>query len=284
MIADILKGKNIAIGRDPQKSNLRVSIEGTGKAIGLGQPQSVPMMVSRNIEAEHKSHARLVIDSMGRVMLFNSNPANHTFADGKEVAGPMLVKEETRIALGVKQGYSVAVGSILKAAEQRLEPKTIPEDPKEEKKNKKPELQKPPKPPVKEFNILHLKRAYDEYHGWEMEIQKKNQRVALMRSAMPIFTLGSASLGLIMKGNPETAQFAFIAYICTGIGLLLCVMSFLMMKKSAGPEEKERRKEEFQEQWRCPNPDCRKILPGVSYKVLRVNYPTCPYCKSKFRE
>lgn len=288
MIAEILKGKNIAIGRDPQMSNLRVTIEGTGKAIGLGQPQSVPMMVSRNIESEKKSHARLVIDSMGRVMLFNTNPANHTYADGKEVVGQMMVKEETQIALGVQQGYRVKVSSILNAAAQKLKPQrpVLPPvtGPEVKVEKKKGEGAKPPKPPEKEFNILHLKHAYDQYHGWEMEVQKKNQKVTLLRSAMPLFTLGAGTIGSFMRSSPDLADYAVIPFIFTGIGLILCVMSFLMMKKSAGPEEKERMKDEFQEQWRCPNPDCRKILPNVSYKVLRVNYPSCPYCKSKFRE
>lgn len=298
-----LKGKNIYIGRDPNNSSLGITLSdgATPLRCNIGKPGSVPNSVSRN-KGGTDAHARIAIDSFGKIMVFNLNVNNRTRVDNNE-NHTQMASEDSELTLGTQGNYRIKIRTVLEAAGQLLAPGAgqpyrsavqTPKPPTEQPKIKPPTFGAnaaaahigqgagaPPQPP-KSFDVSHLKSAYYEYNNWKLSTQKQNQRVNLVRSVVPIITMASGLLGTMLRGDNETAS--TISFLFMLISAICFLWSFLKMKKAAGPEEMEARLEEFQDKWRCPNPECRKILPMVSYKVLRSNYSSCPYCKAKMTE
>ncbi|MCM1377703.1 MAG: hypothetical protein NC097_02620 [Clostridium sp.] len=311
MIPQLLN-KDIYIGRNPENNrpNLRVAVvDPSGRSLACVCSLQVPENVSRCIEGQRTAHLILRIDAYGRMTLINAKQNNKTFVDSREVQ-QSLITDHSRVNLSNASGYRLDIPYVIKHAEKLAMDLTgsaqcPPQHPqhglsqplnhpaggsksgfnvnvrssdsgKGSGKPKSEEAQKKKPAEPKSYNIAHLKRAYNDYHDWNLAMQKKSHKAGQLRSIYILCTMSGSALSFLIH--------PIMSIICLLIGATFVVRSTFMMKKVAGPEERDRRHEEFQEQWRCPNPDCRKILPNVSYKVLRANYPSCPYCKSNFVE
>lgn len=130
-------------------------------------------------------------------------------------------------------------------------------------------------PADKEFSISHLQKVWDEFNGKNLDFAKKQQKLNLTRTGLGIFT---------MCAMPTIFFLGPIGYALTGIGVLGNIYSFVGLKNIESPEQRQKRQDEFDDAWVCPNPECGRTLPAKNYSMLKRNYPSCPYCKCKFTE
>lgn len=70
----------------------------------------------------------------------------------------------------------------------------------------------------------------------------------------------------------------------TGIGGIGFLYSLIGMRNAETAEERQRRQDEFDDAWVCPNPNCGHSLMAKNYKMLVRNHQSCPYCKCKYVE
>lgn len=125
------------------------------------------------------------------------------------------------------------------------------------------------------YNIIHLKRIYEDYENTNMEMAKKQHKLNLMRTGLGLCTM--CTMPLLWVIGPW-------AYILMGVGFLGNLYSFVGMKNSDSPEERKQRTEEFENSWVCPNPECNRSLPAKNYTMLKRNHKCCPYCKCNYVE
>lgn len=141
----------------------------------------------------------------------------------------------------------------------------------------------PPAPPVKEYSIRHLDGVWNKYHDKLVEIQKKQRRINQLRSASPIFTLGSGAVATIARQMGWGDAIFGLILIMTVIGFSLMIYSFFEGFNDKSIEEREQANEEFISKYVCPNPECRHNMGNQPYHILRQN-KNCPWCKCKFTE
>lgn len=138
---------------------------------------------------------------------------------------------------------------------------------------------KQPKPKsestVKTYNISHLQRVWNDFNQKNLEVAEQQRKINITRTGFGIFT---------MCAMPTIFFLGPVGYLITGIGILGNIYSFVGMKNSETPTERQERQEAFDADWVCPNPDCRKTLPARNYKLLVNNHQHCPYCKYKYVE
>lgn len=134
---------------------------------------------------------------------------------------------------------------------------------------------------VAEYSILHLKGVWDEYHTKQLEIQKKQRNINLLRSASPMFTLGSGTIATLAKTLGWGDSIFGLTIIMTIIGMGLMVYSFIKGFNDKSIEERERATELFTRDYICPNPDCNHFMGNLSYHIIRQN-KNCPWCKCKY--
>lgn len=137
-----------------------------------------------------------------------------------------------------------------------------------------------PKPEVKTYNISHLRHVWENYNNKNIEAAEKQRKINLTRTGLGIFTM--CAMPTIFFLGP--VGLAGLGYALTGIGIVGNIYSFFGLKNSESTAEKQRRQEEFDDAWVCPNPACGKTLLAKNYKMLVKNHQSCPYCKSKYIE
>ena len=128
---------------------------------------------------------------------------------------------------------------------------------------------------VKTYNISHLRQVWDNFNNTNLEKAASQRRINLVRTGLGIFT---------MCAMPTIFLFGPIGYVLTGIGILGNIYSFAGMKNAETETERQRRQEEFDDAWVCPNPECGRSLLAKNYKMLVKNHQSCPYCKCKYVE
>ena len=130
-------------------------------------------------------------------------------------------------------------------------------------------------PDVKTFNISHLRRIWEDYNNTNLEMAESQRKTNLVRTGLGIFT---------MCAMPTIFFFGPVGYILTGIGVLGNIYSFAGMRNAETAEERQKRQEDFDDAWVCPNPDCGHSLLAKNYKLLVRNHQSCPYCKCRYVE
>ena len=140
-----------------------------------------------------------------------------------------------------------------------------------------------PQPTVPEYSIKPLMGVWEEYHDRQLEIKKRQRDTNLLRSASPLFTMGSGTLATMARTMGWGDAFFGLTLILTMIGLCLMVYSFWKAANDRSITEGEEAEEAFQSKYVCPNPGCRHFMGKQPYKLLRQN-KLCPWCKCKFTE
>lgn len=130
-------------------------------------------------------------------------------------------------------------------------------------------------PEVKTFNISHLQRVWDDFNQTNIEKADQQRKINLTRTGLGIFT---------MCAMPTIFFFGPAGYVLTAIGILGNIYSFVGLKNSETAEDRQRRQDEFDDAWVCPNPECGRTLLAKNYKMLVRNHQSCPYCKCKYVE
>ena len=128
---------------------------------------------------------------------------------------------------------------------------------------------------VKTYDISHLKRVWEDFNSTNLAMAESQRKTNLVRTGLGIFT---------MCAMPTIFFFGPVGYVLTGIGVLGNIYSFAGMRNAETAEERQRRQEEFDDAWVCPNPYCGHSLMAKNYKMLVRNHQSCPYCKCKYVE
>lgn len=197
-----------------------------------------------------REHCRLTDNGDGTYTLENVS-AQGTCVDGKDVIRTS-VTPETKIKMG---NLTVKVADLLP-----LQPQ-----------------------PPKEYSLLPLKDVWDTYHNTLLDIQKRQRSINQLRSASPMFTLGSGAIASLAKALDWSDVIFVVTILMTIVGLGLMAYCFVKGVKDKSIEEREEVTERFTRDYVCPNPECRHFMGNQSYDLLRQN-KSCPYCKCKFTQ
>lgn len=216
-----------------------------------------------------REHCKVIVNSDGSFTIENLSQSG-TKVDGRDIIRA-TAKLNSRIQLG--QSFSATLVELIGNPSQN---QTVASD----AAKKAPIIQNHPQQPqkqqdVKTYNISHLRRVWENYNQTNIEIADQQRKVNLTRTGLGIFT---------MCAMPTIFFFGAVGYVLTGIGILGNIFSFVGMKNAETAEEKQRRQDEFDDAWVCPNPDCGRTLLAKNYKMLVRNHQSCPYCKCKYVE
>ena len=209
-----------------------------------------------------RKHCKVTDNGDGTYTVENLSPLG-TKVDGVDIIRT-TVKPNSRIQLG--QSFSATLVELIGVPQPT--PKSQPTSADTQKAS-------PRNTPVKEFSISHLKKVWDDFNDTNIEMANVQRRTNLVRTGLGIFT---------MCAMPTIFLFGPIGYVLTGVGILGNIYSFAGMKNAETPEERQRRQDEFDDAWVCPNPECGRSLLAKNYKKLVRDYPACPHCKCKYVE
>lgn len=254
-----LKGKTILIGKEPGQGRLAVVVG--GKAGLIGAPGSVPGCVSRLKDGT--GHCQITVGHDGSLTIKNLKEANVTYVNGATIVSKRI-DLNSLVELG-KDHYVIDVKTVLQAAAKLL-PQVVP-----------------PPPPVKEFSIKHLERVWNNYHDGNIEIKKRCQNLAASQSFTPILTLGSTAISAVAAPLNLGLYIWPVTVPLIVIGVCLMVRNYNRRKNDTSIEDSEKLLEEFQRNYVCPNPDCKRFFGNQSYTVIRQQ-KICPLCKCKYNE
>lgn len=253
---ELLKGKSILVGREPDKARLLVSvmINGEYKTAFTGGAGTVPQCVSRSYAGQNKGHCRIDVDASGQMTLVNVNPSNFTFVDGVGIQTKHIT-EKSAITLG-SEHYALNIGDVIDVA-KKIVSKVAP----------------PPKP---EFSIAHLEKVWEDYHSWELQEQKTQRRNNAIASCGGIFSLLAIVVSFVGVSDG-------VRYTLYGCAIVVAVFSIAVRFLDRSIEKREAKKGEFQRYYVCPNPECRHFLGYIDFSILRQN-KGCGYCRCKYKQ
>lgn len=268
-----LHNKTILIGKEPGQGRLMIAIQGTNYVTQIGFPGSVPSSVSRCKPSEGVAHAMIVIDDNGGMTLTNLKAQNVTYVNGNEIMSKHIDKDSA-VELGAER-FAINITMILNAAKNLISNSSV----KHANSNNKGEASKD-QGKTKEVHVSHLKAVWERYDSEITEIQERQRQQGVNARLPMFFTMGGGALSSVAIALcwPEWVRFMCIGL--TIIGLIVMINAFMKSKNDTSTTDRKRATEDFQDNYICPN--CKKTLPAVTYKILRRNYPSCPYCKAKF--
>lgn len=134
-----------------------------------------------------------------------------------------------------------------------------------------------------EYSIKPLKKVWEKYDGKLTAIQQEQKTTALLRSASPMFTLGSGAIAGLARTMGWGDEIFGLTIILTIIGLILMIYSFWKGYKDNSIDERKEATKYLQDHYLCPNPECKHFVGMKDYNILRQDR-NCPYCKCKYTE
>ncbi|MDE6380916.1 MAG: FHA domain-containing protein [Muribaculaceae bacterium] len=218
-----------------------------------------------------RKHCKVTDNGDGTYTIENLSPSG-TKVDGVEIIRT-TAKLNSRIQLG--QSFSATLEELIGV--QTVSPLTNQSSPTVKSSNPSGSRNQHQEPAVKTYDISHLRKVWDDFNNTNLEMANRQRKVSLVRSATPIFTIGSGLLASL-------TELGTVGWMMTGIGGIGFLYSLIGMKNAETPEERQRRQEEFEDAWVCPNPECGHSLMAKNYKMLVRNHQSCPYCKCKYVE
>lgn len=136
---------------------------------------------------------------------------------------------------------------------------------------------------VPSYSIKHLQGVWDKYHDALLDMQNSQRSLGLLRSASPLFTLGSGTISMFSRSLGLGASVMYVTGGLTVIGFIIMVYSFYKAYSDDSVAQREKATKEFQDNYVCPNPKCHRFLGNQPYNILRQNR-NCHYCKCKYTE
>lgn len=275
-----LKGKQILIGKEPGNGRLQIAVIGYPNPMVLETTNCVPNCVSRCRINERIAHAQLNVEPSGALILRNMKPQNVTYVNGTEI-NFKRVRSSDIAELGYDH-YPVRIDMILNAAETIVN--------KTQRNNAAGSFQKPSgtfetkngdaDKSKKRFGISHLEKVWNQYEEDMDRIVREQQKNA-KRRMIPlmlgiVFTIVSAILA-----DCVSVEALYITIPTSIITLLAYILIF--NKKDTSYEDRKAVNEKLFDNYVCPNPECRKFLGNMSYRMIRRQYSMhCPYCKCEY--
>lgn len=236
-------------------------IVGRGRSKATQRIEITDPMVSRE-------HCWLTDNGDGTWTLQNKSQ-NGTFVDGKQIL-KTKVTPDTYIKLSGTT--TVKVADLLPIPQKPVTPPPAPT----------PSAANKPKE-VPTYSIRHLEKIWKDYHDKQLEIKNRQRSINQLRSASPIFTIGSGAIATMAKTMGWDEGIFTFTIVLTIVGLVLMVYSFVKGYNDNSIEEQEKATEDFQHRYVCPNPECRHFMGNQPYRLIRQN-KTCTWCKCKYTE
>lgn len=271
-----LNGMTILIGKEPGQGRLMVStkINGQVRSAFIGNAGSVPDCVSRCRPAEDIAHCKIEASPDGTMILVNLKPQNVTYVNGREIVSKKITAD-SRVELG-RDRYRINIGNVLDSVRNIAGAQHSPQQPQQQSP-----LQAKS---VKEYSILPLKKIWNAYNDEIFDLQKRQKSLAVVKSLYLPLTVLSTLVGMAAKHMGLQPEFsAALSYTMYAIAAVVLFYGLFRTITDKSLEQKMKITEKFQDNYVCPNPDCRHFMGNQPYKILRQN-SCCPYCKCKFVE
>ena len=202
--------------------------------------ESVPTSVSRQ-------HCIITVKGEDNYVIRNIKATNVTYVNGIEIEEKSVTLSD-KIELG-RERYMLNLSYILG--------KLLPQQ-----------------QPKKTIDITPLQQIWDEYNAEDLRLKKQQKNIGMLASVPMGFTM----LGGLLTGVcPPIRPYAIIF---TAIALIIMVYGFYKRYTDNTLEKLQQLKNEFQQKYVCPNPDCRHFLGMTPYASLKSK-SNCPYCKAK---
>lgn len=214
-----------------------------------------------------RKHCRITKNADGTYTIENLSQ-NGTKVDGRDIIRA-TAELKSMIQLGNRFSASLGelIGDMFSKSAPRGNSDSIANSPQKASKQQ---------PEVKTFNISHLQNVWDDFNQTNIKKAEQQRTINLTRTGLGVLTMGSAVLIRFLPGS--------LGFVLTGIGILGNIYSFVGMKNAETAEDRQRRQDEFDDAWVCPNPECGRSLLAKNYKMLVRNHQSCPYCKCRYVE
>lgn len=220
-----------------------------------------------------RRHCKVTVNNDGSYILENLSPSG-TKVDGVEIIRRKITGDcKIQLGLQFSAKLSELIGEI--STSQQTQSNVAAYQSADKPANIARKQDEVSKKEVKAFNISHLRRVWEDYNRTNIEMADEQRKINLTRTGLGIFT---------MCAMPTIFFFGAVGYVLTGIGVLGNIYSFVGMKNAETAEDRQRRQDEFDDAWICPNPDCGHSLLAKNYRMLVRNHQSCPYCKCKYVE
>ena len=242
-----MENLDIIIGREDGTNRLAMLVNGTKKQ-AAGNPNSVPMTVSRLKPAQMTGHCRIVTQG-NDVWIYNLNPQNVTYVNGEPICAdgsyPTQLSAKDKVQLGYPQdngeSYSVNILSALKAANWSADI----------------------------HHLLHVWKQYD-YDNEKIDISQ--QRMNAMQSVTGILSMGATAA--LFVPNPTIVSLRPVL-ITIALALMVVFAVFRFRKGNMGPVQKKRLNEQFHRDYVCPC--CGQFLGNIPGNEL-ISLGKCTKC------
>jgi hypothetical protein len=207
-----------------------------GKTTVVGVKEEVPSGVSRE-------HISINVDDEGQFTLENLNIGNDTYVNGMLVERKRIKKEDY-IELG-KEHYLLNWHDI-----DSFIPKYV--------------------------NIRNLEKIWNDYQEQLLQLQIKERRSGVLRSATGLITMAAMLLSIFTgRDNP----LFLLLYAMAGIvSAAFFIKAYLDSAKM--PRLQQEIRDGFPKQYVCPS--CGQFLGNQSYDIISKR-TSCPYCKVKYK-
>lgn len=193
-----------------------------------------------------KDHCKIMVDDSGAMTIQNGG-RNVTYVDGVQV-DTKAITMQSRVELG--KDYVLDLAAVFAAVKKIEGPKT--------------------------YSIAHLEEVWNRYEKDLLDMQVRQAKRANRQRLQGVFSLmGTAFL---FVESLSVFRFVFV-----GIALLIAIVSFVQSSRSDNvlAIQQNKRKHQFEEEYVCPNPECRAFKGDVRYAQLR-HVHVCPSCQCKY--
>lgn len=232
----------IIIGREPINNRLSISV-GMKKTF-LGNKNTVPNNISR-------AHCRLLIDDNGNIVLSNLKEENTTYVGDNEIMSKNINSTD-KVYLGSEK-FEIDVNAIIDAAK-----KIIAAD----------------NPTI--YSLRPLEKVWNEYEKDLLDMQVAQAKKANKQRLQGILSLLATVCAFIEALN-------VLRFVILSLALGFAIYFFWQENKTGGlfAVKKNARDKRFQNEYVCPNPDCKSFKGSTAYITLK-NVKSCPVCGCKY--
>lgn len=138
-----------------------------------------------------------------------------------------------------------------------------------------------PDKPQAEEDLAHLKAIWEKYDADVTAIQTIQRKIGLLRSIVPIFTMGGAAFTAVAHSMEWPSSILIVSTILTIVGVVISAYTFYKGYTFDAFTETKKVTQQFQEKYVCPK--CGAFLGNASYNILRTTRKTCLGCRVKFK-
>ena len=231
----------IIVGREAINNRLSLSVG--MKKTAIGENNSVPNTVSR-------SHCKIFVDEKGGIVLSNLKEENITCVDGSEIMSKRI-KDTDKVTLG-RDNYPIEVKAIVDAARKLIAADHLV------------------------FSLQPLEEVWNTYEKDLLDMQVAQAKRANKQRLQGILSLCATVCAFIQALN-------VLRFVILALALICAIYFFWQENKIGGifAVRKSERDKRFQNDYVCPNPECKCFKGNTPYITLK-NTKSCSVCSCKY--